>query len=213
MNRGLAINQWLWTIKVVDLFKDYYHPGKSFWMKIWINLDHLSLVSLCHPWFTATNLSYRFPILKLPPPPCPVLLVRETPSINGWFRATPTYGKTQETIIFFIKIIGFSIALSTGCICPYMEKTGELVFAAWLRTSPESPVDARWQRWGARRGKHGKGQEKPWENGGNFLEIFGICGFLRIHSGEMDKNDDCSKKKRVNYPRNVVVRWGFITEN
>ena len=31
--------------------------------------------SLCHPWFTTTNVSYRFPILKLPPPPCAVLLV------------------------------------------------------------------------------------------------------------------------------------------
>ena len=31
--------------------------------------------SLCHPWFTTTNLSYRFLFLKLPPPPCAVLLV------------------------------------------------------------------------------------------------------------------------------------------
>ena len=30
---------------------------------------------LCHPRFTTTNLSYRFPILKLPPPPCALLLV------------------------------------------------------------------------------------------------------------------------------------------
>ena len=27
-------------------------------------------VSLCHPWFKTTNLPYRCPILKLPPPPC-----------------------------------------------------------------------------------------------------------------------------------------------
>jgi len=33
-----------------------------------------SVDSLCHPWFTTTNLSYRFPILKLSPPPCAVLL-------------------------------------------------------------------------------------------------------------------------------------------
>ena len=33
------------------------------------------MASLCHPWFTTTNLSYRFPILKLPPPPCAVLLL------------------------------------------------------------------------------------------------------------------------------------------
>ena len=31
--------------------------------------------SLCHPWFATTKLSYRFPILKLSPPPCAVLLV------------------------------------------------------------------------------------------------------------------------------------------
>ena len=35
------------------------------------------MASLCHPWFTTTNLSSRFPILKLPPPPCAVLLVLE----------------------------------------------------------------------------------------------------------------------------------------
>ena len=34
-----------------------------------------SVDSLCHPWFTTTNLSERFPVLKLPPPPCAVLLV------------------------------------------------------------------------------------------------------------------------------------------
>ena len=34
-----------------------------------------SVDPLCLPWFTTTNLSYRFPILKLPPPPCAVLLV------------------------------------------------------------------------------------------------------------------------------------------
>ena len=32
--------------------------------------------SLCHPRFTTANLPYRFPILKLPPPPlCGILLV------------------------------------------------------------------------------------------------------------------------------------------
>ena len=33
-----------------------------------------SVGSLCHPRFTTTNLSYGFPIVKLPPPPCAVLL-------------------------------------------------------------------------------------------------------------------------------------------
>ena len=37
-----------------------------------------SVDSLCHLWFTTTNVSYRFPILKLPPPPCAVLLVYQT---------------------------------------------------------------------------------------------------------------------------------------
>ena len=44
-----------------------------------------SVDSLCHPWFTTTNVSYRFPILKLPPPPCAVLLVATFyPPFNGW---------------------------------------------------------------------------------------------------------------------------------
>ena len=34
-----------------------------------------SVGSLCHPWVRTTNLSYRFPSLKLPPPPCAVLPV------------------------------------------------------------------------------------------------------------------------------------------
>ena len=38
--------------------------------------------SLCHPWFTTTNLSYRVPILKLPPPPCAALLVIMTSIIT-----------------------------------------------------------------------------------------------------------------------------------
>ena len=43
-----------------------------------------SVDSLCHPWFTTTNVSYRFPILKLPPPPCAVLLVRDTTTLLGF---------------------------------------------------------------------------------------------------------------------------------
>ena len=43
-----------------------------------------SVDSLCHPWFTTTNVSYRFPILKLPPPPCAVLLeYGDLPSSSG----------------------------------------------------------------------------------------------------------------------------------
>ena len=34
-----------------------------------------SISSLCHRWITTTHPFYRFPILKLPPAPCAVLLV------------------------------------------------------------------------------------------------------------------------------------------
>ena len=42
---------------------------------------------LWHPWLTTTNLSYSFPILKLPPPPCAVLLVILLSDLhmNIWF--------------------------------------------------------------------------------------------------------------------------------
>ena len=47
-----------------------------------------SVSSLCHPSFTATNLSYRFPILKLPPPPCAVLaginITTWPPQVCSW---------------------------------------------------------------------------------------------------------------------------------
>ena len=45
--------------------------------------------SLCHPWFTTTNVSYRFPILKLPPPPCAVLLVIHKKFNYNKFKWTP----------------------------------------------------------------------------------------------------------------------------
>ena len=46
-----------------------------------------SVDSLCHPCLTTTSLSYRFPILKLPPPPCAVLLVNHGNSHHfpGWY--------------------------------------------------------------------------------------------------------------------------------
>ena len=44
--------------------------------------------SLCHPWFTTTSLSYRFPILKLPPPPCAVLLAYWLMIVNNGLRFT-----------------------------------------------------------------------------------------------------------------------------
>ena len=56
--------------------------------------------SLCHPWFTTTNVSYRFPSLKLPPPPCAVLLV-DHPWIVWWFQVI------QVPWQFHININGF----------------------------------------------------------------------------------------------------------
>ena len=46
-----------------------------------------SVDSLCHPCITKTNLSYKFPILKLPPRPCAVLLVQ----LCVIFTYIPTY--------------------------------------------------------------------------------------------------------------------------
>ena len=65
-----------------------------------------SLDSLCHPWFTTTNVSYRFPILKLPPPPCAVLLVikivKNRSSLTGGScprsRSTCATGQVNEII-------------------------------------------------------------------------------------------------------------------
>ena len=53
-----------------------------------------SVDSLCHPWFTTTNVSYRFPILKLPPPPCAVLLV------NYIHTFTVTYIHEHDMTVF-----------------------------------------------------------------------------------------------------------------
>ena len=56
-----------------------------------------SVDSLCHPWFTTTNVSYRFPILKLPPPPRAVLLVNKR--------------KSQRIIVIRPSIQGVSIKM------------------------------------------------------------------------------------------------------
>ena len=57
-----------------------------------------SVDSLCHPWFTTTNVSYRFPILKLPPPPCAVLLVFISYNWQSTYRPLqPTITTAQET--------------------------------------------------------------------------------------------------------------------
>ena len=45
-----------------------------------------SVDSLCHPWFTTTNLSYGFPILKLPPEPCAGLLEYKIKYVHTWYK-------------------------------------------------------------------------------------------------------------------------------
>ena len=58
------------------------------------------MASLCHAWFTTTNLSYRFPILKLPPPPCAVLLVCNLIS-------TPLKRHTHTQIYIYIYVFTY----------------------------------------------------------------------------------------------------------
>ena len=55
----------------------------------------ISGFALC---ITATNLSYRFPILKLPPPPCAVLLVSILFRTNGWWHQQIKIWTTSEDI-------------------------------------------------------------------------------------------------------------------
>ena len=58
-----------------------------------------SVDSLCHPWFTTTNVSYRFLFLKLPPPPCAKLLVTKTRQHQGVFFVR--YGFLQSKMHVF----------------------------------------------------------------------------------------------------------------
>jgi len=53
--------------------------------------------SLCHPCITTTHLSYNALSLRLPPPPCPVLLVRCLNSV------TRTIWQRGNSKIFFKK--------------------------------------------------------------------------------------------------------------
>ena len=59
--------------------------------------------SLCHLWITTTNLSYRFPILKLPPPPCAVLL-EYVQHIAALPKNTHTHTKTRKLWTFCLRI-------------------------------------------------------------------------------------------------------------
>ena len=75
-----------------------------------------SVDSLCHPWFTTTNVSYRFPILILPPPPCAVLLVyiyiytifmyvrsSYPPFMNSIAMENPPIFKNRKSSIFMVE--------------------------------------------------------------------------------------------------------------
>ena len=73
--------------------------------------------SLCHPWFTTIKLSYGFPILKLPPPPCAVLLVQ-------WY------------IHIYIYIIYIYEYIAWGNMCPF-SITGS---GKWGNLDVDSPL-------------------------------------------------------------------------
>ena len=60
------------------------------------NATPTTFQSICHPWFTTTNLSYRFPILKLPPQTCAVLLEYEVQCL-----VYVTYSKVGEGHVTF----------------------------------------------------------------------------------------------------------------
>ena len=58
-----------------------------------------SVDSLCHPWVTTANLSYSFLSLKLPPPPCAVLLVTISSIRRAVFHGIATHSrKTMECL-------------------------------------------------------------------------------------------------------------------
>ena len=69
-----------------------------------------SVDSLCHPWFTTTNVSYRFPILKLPPPPCAVLLVH---SIENWSKSIQVSNLQDTLELSGLEMLRLTLGLQT----------------------------------------------------------------------------------------------------
>ena len=57
-----------------------------------------SVDSLCHLWFTTTNFSYRFLFLKLPPPPCAVLLVFPVEPLPERIELLPKQPRTSNLL-------------------------------------------------------------------------------------------------------------------
>ena len=76
-----------------------------------------SVDSLCHLWFTTTNLSYRFPILKLPPPPCAVLLVCRSDRKCSVFATTTFWYLTLEYSCIIAQPIVHQMAPNRCCWC------------------------------------------------------------------------------------------------
>ena len=65
-----------------------------------------SVAWLCHPLFATTNLSYRFPIVKVPPPPLSV-----------------TTGMIQiDTVLQYISGAGFNIMVFFNYIKLYIKR-------------------------------------------------------------------------------------------
>ena len=138
--------------------------------------------SLCHPWFTTTNVSYRFPILKLPPPPCAVLLVylgsvhsiaRGTASELGLFMSLPLV----FSLFPFVSIRFHSLCLLFVYV-PYIGTVHNIFIRAIM--------------WQCARYEHRGGQDKvaevlqdqevfaselnDWDNEKNNMDIHGPCG-------------------------------------
>ena len=85
-----------------------------------------SVDSLCHPWFTTTKVSYRFPILKLPPPPCAVLLVYYSYiHLQQW--------KYYITIAIIMHVIHYFLQSKSTCFF--------LGFQRWFEPAEVYPLD------------------------------------------------------------------------
>ena len=81
----------------------------------------------CHPWFTTTNLSYRSTMLKLPPPPCAVLLVFT--QVSACCKMSFLYVENTKT------------PYSLRCCCfPTTEKRVQ----KWLKNGHQSHRDPSW---------------------------------------------------------------------
>ena len=79
---------------------------------------------LYHPWFTTTKLPYMFPILKLPPPPCAILLVIYLASILTFFPPSLPALYLAFYLTFFLACVSgkSSDIHSSGFYLVYLQK-------------------------------------------------------------------------------------------